>query len=112
MRRLLVLLLACSCGGQVRQDGSKSPAVTAAQTCEDYADVVGKYAQRCGLSYTINKAAFEKNLPSGTCTTAQGIRDESALRGTCFSFWNQLSCAEINDPNPPIPDACKQQILF
>jgi hypothetical protein len=65
------------------------------QACLDTADAVGKAAQRCGLDYQKNYDAFVQTAAGGDCENVVRVRDENALRSTCFTSLQSVSCEDL-----------------
>jgi hypothetical protein len=105
---LLILLVACS-----KDDDSSGENSSAAQACEDMADVVGKAAERCGSAYQANHDAFIDGATGGKgCSAVVRVRDEASLRGTCFPSLSSISCDALKNATADSLDAsCKSQLL-
>jgi hypothetical protein len=91
-------VIACS-------DGPKTPE----QTCFDTADEAASAGRRCGEDYNLNYNAFMAQAAGGSCAKIIAIRDEAALRSTCFKWLETTSCNNIY--GGALDPSCENQLL-
>lgn len=97
---LLGLTLISGCSGSAGQVG-----------CEDLVRTVGDVAERCGFDRAVNEQAFESNATAGFgCEEVDSLRDEAAFYDACIPFFEDLTCAEFDDPAFTLPASCQMQL--
>ena len=106
---MLLVVVVAGCGDD---DAPREP--TAAEVCDEYADVVARAFADCGVgTYEQNVQEFEAALP-GLCVEADDIADRASLETECYPFFTEAECAVLTAPDirDRVPDACRGQVLF
>jgi hypothetical protein len=106
---LLGLLLLPACGGNPADDHAE-----AVSACYDLADEYGKLCARCSPADQAQAAYAScsnevKAMVGGDCSDARTVRDEAALRSTCFTWFRTVSCASIV-PGTKADSSCRDQL--
>lgn len=104
---IFVMLLAAGCGGSSSQSSNSPPSPP--QACEDTANAVAEYGQRCGQDYTTNYNAFVNSAANGDCNNIVAIRDEHQLYSDCIPTFKTLACPSATS-TPAIPASCSGQL--
>ena len=89
--RLLIVALVVwmgmvsGCSGGSSSDSGEGTTTGPVQACLDTADVFAKAVARCGGNYQANYDAFIESAAVGSCNNIIQVRDETSLRGDCFT---------------------------
>jgi hypothetical protein len=107
---LLGLLLLPACGGNPADDH-----LDAVSACYDLADEYGKLCARCSPADQ-QQAAYDscakevKAQVGGDCADARTVRDEAALRSTCFTWLRTVACASVQVAGAKADSSCRDQL--
>jgi hypothetical protein len=102
---LASVVVACSSTSSGSGGGASAASEKA---CLDTIDALARAAERCGGNYQANYDAALKNAADGDCKKVVSIRDEAALRGTCFTSLQAISCPDFMAAK--LDATCKAQL--
>lgn len=89
-------------------DGNRSGP---AQACHDMAHAIASSGEHCGYDYQANYNTFIGAAANGDCDNIVQIRDSEALYQVCIPYLENLTCAQVEDPNLSLPPECHSQLL-
>lgn len=95
----LLAALSSGCGGS-----------DAEQACVDFADALATSGERCGFDYETNFDAAVDSAAGGDCENIDSVRDLDAFESVCLPYIRQLTCEQLNNSAPDLPDACLMQL--
>jgi hypothetical protein len=98
MTRVLVLLgFALALASCSSWDTGSNPGNGAELACLDTIEAFARAAERCGAEYRMTYDDLLARNANGDCKNVVAIRDEAALRKTCFPFMKTQSCKDLHD---------------
>jgi hypothetical protein len=80
------------------------------QACLDFADALATSGERCGFDYETNFDEAVNSAAGGDCENIDSVRDLDAFESVCLPYIRQLTCAELINSSPNLPDACLDQL--
>jgi hypothetical protein len=95
--------------------GCSSGPTTPEKTCLDTAEAAAKAGERCGFNKQQTYDNFIREAAAGSCSNVTAIRDEHALRTTCFSWLDATPCENIYGygfgGNSRLDPSCQNQLI-
>jgi hypothetical protein len=80
------------------------------QACLDFADALASAGARCGFPYEVNFDDTVDRVAGGDCADIDSVRDLDAFESVCLPFIRQMTCQQLNQSEPDLPDACLGQL--
>lgn len=80
------------------------------QACLDFADALASAGERCGFDYETNFDDTVDRVAGGDCSDIESVRDLDSFDSVCLPFIRQMTCAQLIQREPELPDACLAQL--
>jgi hypothetical protein len=101
-----LLLLLAACGGTTVATSTAD----ANQACVDTIAAFAKaFQDKCGADINQETSTLTSEIAAGNCSNILSVRDENALRNTCFATLANISCADLQAGN--VDPSCQKQLI-